>query len=128
MDEDIQKLLQTNKVDDLKRFLKKRQCLNSFNCVFMYAFHIVQAAGVLTTTIAAGYDMKELVWVGASMNIVATLIQVFEKTNESVSKTLMQNINDIRTGTYVDEGMIAPDDDKKAPLLGKTENDASNNV
>jgi esterase/lipase len=94
----------------------------------MYAFHIVQAAGVLTTTIAAGYDIKELVWVGASMNVIATLIQVFEKTNESVSKTLMQNINDIRNGMYVDEGMIAPDDEKRTPLLNKTENDASNNV
>jgi len=94
----------------------------------MYAFHVVQAAGILTTTIAAGYDIKELVWVGASMNVIATLIQVFEKTNESVSKTMMKNIQDIRNGTYVDEGMIMPDDDKKTPLLNKTEQDASNNV
>jgi len=117
MDDEIQKLFQTNKVEDLKRFMKKRQCLNSYNCVFMYAFHVVQAAGILTTTIAAGYDLKELVWVGASLNVIATLIQVFEKTNESVSKTMMKNIEDIRNGTYVDEGMIMPDDDKKTPLL-----------
>jgi len=128
MEDEIEKLFKTNKVEDLKRFMKKRQCLNSYNCVFMYAFHVVQAAGILTTTIAAGYDIKELVWVGASMNVIATLIQVFEKTNESVSKTMMKNIQDIRNGTYVDEGMIMPDDDKKTPLLNKTEQDASNNV
>jgi len=128
MEDEIEKLFKTNKVEDLKRFMQKRQCLNSYNCVFMYAFHVVQAAGILTTTIAAGYDIKELVWVGASMNVIATLIQVFEKTNESVSKTMMKNIQDIRNGTYVDEGMIMPDDDKKAPLLNKTEQDASNNV
>jgi hypothetical protein len=128
MDDEIQQLFKTNKVDDLKRFMRKRQCLNSYNCVFMYAFHVVQAAGILTTTIAAGYDIKELVWVGASMNVIATLIQVFEKTNESVSKTMMKNIEDIRNGTYVDEGMIMPDDDKKTPLLNKTEQEATNNV
>jgi len=119
MEDEIQKLFKSNKIEDLKRFMRKRQCLNSYNCVFMYAFHVVQAAGILTTTIAAGYDVKELVWVGASMNVIATLIQVFEKTNESVSKTMMKNIEDIRNGTYVDEGMIMPDDDKKTPLLDK---------
>ena len=119
MEDEIQKLFKSNKIEDLKRFMRKRQCLNSYNCIFVYAFHVVQAAGILTTTIAAGYDVKELVWVGASMNVIATLIQVFEKTNESVSKTMMKNIEDIRNGTYVDEGMIMPDDDKKTPLLDK---------
>jgi hypothetical protein len=60
----------------------------------------------LTTTVAAGYDIKELVWVGAGLNLVATLIIVFEKTNDNISKKLLKDIYAIKNGTYVDEGMV----------------------
>jgi GTP:adenosylcobinamide-phosphate guanylyltransferase len=75
----------------------------------------------LTTTVAAGYNFKELIWVGVGLNIVATIINAFEKTNSSVSKGLLKDINAIRDGTYVDESSIEmPEmkkDDKSAPLL-----------
>ena len=92
--------------------------------VLIYLFHIVQSAGILTTTIAAGYDMKLLVWVGVGLNITATLINVFEKTNSSISKNLMKDIQAIKEGSYVDESSIelpaagsATKDEKTVPLL-----------
>jgi len=102
-----------NKLNDLKNFFQKRQCLNTTNQVMNYLFHIVQSAGVLTTTIAAGYDMKQLVWVGVGLNVLASLISIFEKTNDAISKKLLKDICAIKNGTYVDEGMIIDVDEKK---------------
>ena len=120
---EIQSILEKNKLDDLKEFIGKRKCLNGCNLALIYLFHIVQSAGILTTTVAAGYNFKELIWVGVGLNIVATIINAFEKTNSSVSKGLLKDINAIRDGTYVDESALEmPEmkkDDKGTPLLSQ---------
>jgi hypothetical protein len=118
---EIQTIFETNKLEDLKFFIKRRNCLNNCNMALVYMFHVVQAAGILTTTIAAGYDMKQLIWVGVGFNIFATLLNVFEKTNNSISKHLLKDIQAIKDGTFVDEGTSVetdtPKDEKKEPLL-----------
>jgi len=119
----IQAIFEQNKLGDLKEFVRKRKCLNEFNTVLMYLFHVVQSAGILTTTIAAGYDMKELIWIGVGINIVASLINIFEKTNLSISKHLMKDIEAIRNGTFVDESDVIepPAPPAKTPLLSGNE-------
>ena len=118
---EIQSILEKNKLEDLKEFIHKRKCLNSCNMALIYLFHIVQSAGILTTTVAAGYEMKEIIWVGVGLNILASIINAFEKTNSSISKGLLKDIQAIRDGTFVDESNIEmPDmkkEDKSAPLL-----------
>jgi len=122
---EIQTIFEANKLNDLKEFIEKRKCLNSWNIALIYLFHIVQAAGILTTTIAAGYDMKEIIWIGVGFNLLASLLNVFEKTNSSISKGLMKDIQAIKEGTFVDEGTIelpsAKDSSLKEPLLEKKE-------
>jgi hypothetical protein len=122
---EIQTIFEANKLNDLKEFIDKRKCLNSWNIALIYLFHIVQAAGILTTTIAAGYDMKEIIWIGVGFNLLASLLNVFEKTNSSISKGLMKDIQAIKEGTFVDEGTIElPNKDSsslKEPLMGKKE-------
>jgi len=120
---EIQSILEKNKLEDLKEFIGKRKCLNGCNLALIYLFHIVQSAGILTTTIAAGYNFKEVIWVGVGLNILASIINAFEKTNSSISKGLLKDINAIRDGTYVDESAVEmPEmkkDDKSAPLLAE---------
>jgi hypothetical protein len=126
---EIQTIFEVNKLNDLKAFMQKRKCLNEWNMALIYLFHIVQSAGILTTTIAAGYDMKLLVWVGVGFNILASLINVFEKTNNGISKHLLKDINAIKDGTYVDEGTMvemaptkaAEGSQAKEPLLSENE-------
>ena len=101
---EIQTIFENNKVNDLKRFLQKRQCLNTTNSHLIYLFHLVQAAGILTTSIAVGSNYTELVWVGVGLNIFATLINVYEKTNNSISAKLLNDIKLIKDNHYVDEG------------------------
>ena len=101
---EIHKIFETNKLEDLKGFIKKRNCLNSWNIALIYLFHIIQSAGILTTTIAAGYDVKAIVWVGVGLNILASLIT---------------DIQAIKDGTFVDEGVAVDthEKEKKEPLL-----------
>jgi len=66
----------------------------------------VQSLGILTTSYAAGNNDTTLIWVGISLNFVATLISIYEKTNSSILKKLMADIKLIKEGNYVDEGEL----------------------
>ena len=102
----------------MNRFLHKRQCLNTTNSYFNYLFHLVQSAGILTTSIAAGNNNTEMVWIGVGLNILATLINVYEKANNSISTKILQDIKLIKEGKYVDEGVLIETDvrhDNNAP-------------
>ena len=101
----IKKVFEENMLGDLKRFIEKRQCLNQTNMVLVYLFHIVQSAGILTTTIATGYNAREFIWIGVGLNVLASLINAFEQTNNNISKKLLQDIQSIKDGNYVDEGL-----------------------
>jgi len=110
VDEEIQKIFNQNRLADLKKFLNRRQHLNKSNMIFEYAFHIVQTSGILITTVAAGYNAKFLVWVGAGISALASLIKVFESSNNVMLKKLLNDIKLIREGTYVDEGLLVEED------------------
>ena len=110
---EIQTIFDNNKINDLNRFLSKRQCLNTTNTYFVYLFHLVQASGILTTSLAAGTNNTELVWIGIGLNVFATLINIYEKTNNSILAKLFNNIKLIKDNNYVDEGeLIETDTDK----------------
>ena len=103
---EIRIIFEQNKIEDLKRFMNKRQQLNAVNTWLIYAFHVFQSAGILTTTIATGYNIREMIWVGVGLNVISTLMNVFEKINTSISTKLMKDITSIREDKYVDEGTI----------------------
>ena len=103
---EITNILKRNKLSDLKRFLQRRQCLNSTNTALVYMFHLVQSAGILMSSYAAGTNNTNWAWVGITLNVAATLIHSYEKTNNSMLGKLMTDIDRIRDGTYVDEGLL----------------------
>jgi hypothetical protein len=115
----INSIFETNKLEDLKMFLNSRHTLNKYNIILIYLFYIVQTAGILTTTIAAGYDMKMLVWVGVGLNCIASLIHIFEKTNTTISKKYMKDIEDIKNNNYIDESVIDFDISSTTPPKSK---------
>jgi len=109
VNEEIRVIFGENKMSDLKRFMAKRQSLNAANGWLIYAFHVFQSAGILTTTIATGYNIRELIWVGVGLNVISTLMNVFEKINTSISTKLMKDITSIREDKYIDEGTVVND-------------------
>jgi len=121
--QEIQHIFDTNKLEDLKEFINRRKCLNNWSIALIYLFHFIQSAGILTTTIAAGYDIKAIVWVGVGLNILASMINIFEKTNNGISKKLMKDIQAIKDGTYVDESEVIELGEKKTANEKDKEND-----
>lgn len=100
---EIELILHKNVVDDLQRFINKRSCLNNCNIFLTYIFHLLQTCGMITTTISASYNYKELLWIGIGLNALASLISVYEKINQSISDKMLENIKSIKAGEYLDE-------------------------
>jgi hypothetical protein len=111
----IQEIFENNKLTDLKRFIKKRQSLNSCNICMSYLYYLVQSVGILTTTIGTGYNVKELIWTGIGVNILASLIHSYEQINNNLSIKLLKNIENIRKNNYIDEDVLVDlsEDDNK---------------
>ena len=108
---EINEIFDNNMLNDLKRFLSRRQNLNTTNSYLIYLFHLVQSAGILVSSIAASTQNQTFIWIGISLNVAATLINVYEKTNNSMLKKLMVDIKAIKNHTYVDEGELVDVDD-----------------
>lgn len=103
---EIKEIFQQNEIDDLKRFMNRRQRLNKCNSYLVYIFHMIQSAGILSTSIAASNNDHRLIWLGVGLNMIAGIIQIFEKINDAQLKKLMKDIKDIKNGSYVDESPI----------------------
>ena len=114
---EIKDIFDKNTLLDLKRFIEKRKCLNATNSCLVYLFPFVQSVGILTTSIAAASNDKNLIWIGIALNILSTLINMYEKTNHSIMQKLMIDIDSIKEGTYVDEEELV--DVEKQPNLNE---------
>ena len=111
----INQIFEHNQITDLKKFMNKRQCLNTCTFYLSYIFYFIQSAGILTTTIATGYKKEEIIWIGVGLNIFASLIYAYEQNNNNISARLLKDIQLIRNGDYVDEDiMIDLDEHVKA--------------
>lgn len=119
---EIKDIFENNTLNDLKRFINQRQCLNTTNSYLIYLFHLVQSAGILTSAIAAGNGNFEIVWVGVGLNLFATLINVYEKTNNSILQKLMDDIKLIKNGKYIDEGQLIDTLSDNTPSLSNNLN------
>lgn len=102
----IKDIMEENTVNDLKRLLVRRQYLNRCNICLIYLFHLIQSAGILTTTIATGYNYTYLIWVGVGLNVLASLLNIYEKTNANLLKTYLKDIDEIKHGRFTDEGAV----------------------
>jgi hypothetical protein len=69
-------------------------------------YYLVQSVGILTTTIGTGYNIKELIWSGIGVNVLASLIHSYEQVNNNVSIKLLKNIENIRKNNYIDEDVL----------------------
>ena len=107
LDPEIGQLFKDNEKSDVVRMLGNRSCLNKFNISLIYTFHFLQSAGIFVTTLATGYNNTQLIWIGIGLNVLASLVNVFEKTNNNISEQLLQDIIKIKNKMYVDEGSIS---------------------
>ena len=106
LNQEINKILDENKISDLKSFLKKRHFLNYCNIFLVFLFYFIQTLGILFTTIGTSYNIKFIVWCGICLNALASLITIYEKININLMKNMFINIQAIKNDTYIDETTI----------------------
>ena len=111
----IKAIMEENTIDDLKSLLTRREYLNRCNVYLIYLFHFVQSTGILTTTVATGYNYTYLIWIGVGLNVLASLLNVYEKTNANLSKTYLKNIDDIKNGKFTDESVVEKHEEPSTP-------------
>lgn len=99
----IQAMFDNNKLADLERFMKRRECLNKCNVYMLYLFHVIQSAGILISSIGASTSDTKFIWCGITLNMVASIIQVYEKINDGQLKRLYRDITAIKDDSYIDE-------------------------
>ena len=110
----INNMINKNKVEDLRRFINKRQNLNISNQWFGYLFYLLQTASVFSTSLGQSYTNPYLVWTGIGLTSFGTLIHAIINSNTKINNNLMKNIKEIKGGTYVDESNIDGLDEKKS--------------
>jgi len=105
-DKIINEIFNSNKVDDLKEFIKQRSCLNKSNQCLTYLFYFFQAAGVFSVSLGQAYTNPYLSWGGVGLNSFASFIYIVINSNSKINTQLMQNIQSIFKGDYIDEGTV----------------------
>ena len=106
MDE-ISQTFYLNQKQDLDKFLTRRARIGYINIMFLYLFHIIQASGIFCVTLGTAYKWDVTIWTGVGLNILAQVINAWEKINESIAKTDLANIQHIHDGSYIDEELIS---------------------
>jgi len=109
----IEDLLAKHMKEDMDEFLKSRQCLNCVNGWLICMFHLVQTAGILLTSFAAGTGRTSLVWGGVILNSLASLMQIYIKAHDASLKKMMSGLKKMKDGTYVDYDIGAFDEGKE---------------
>ena len=99
----INNILNTNKLINLKLILKKKRYLSNCNYVFVYLFFIFQIIGILSITISNIYNNTYILCIGVSLIILAMAIYIFEKINNIKLKIIMRDIKLIKNDIYVNE-------------------------
>jgi hypothetical protein len=110
----IKKIFDDNKINDLHRFIEKRQNINSCNVKLRYLYYTFHYSSILVTTVAVSFqtsnfeqihiiNMVDMIWIGIALNILSTMVNAFEKMNKAISKKILSDIYKIKSGEYVDE-------------------------
>jgi len=110
----INNIINKNKVDDLLRFMSKRQNINCSNQWLGYLFYLIQTISVFSTSLGQAYVNPYLSWSGIGLTSIGTLIHAIINSNNKINSSLMANIKAIKSGSYVDELNIDALEEKKS--------------
>lgn len=110
----IKNIINQNKVDDLLRFMNKRQNINCGNQVLGYGFYVIQSVAVFTSSLGQYLDNTYLIWSGIGLTSIGTLVHAIINSNNKINTSLMTNIKAIHAGNYIDEVAIDGLEEKKS--------------
>jgi hypothetical protein len=118
----INNIINKNKVDDLLRFMSKRQNINCSNQLLGYLFYLIQTLSVFGNSLGQYTQNDYLIWSSIGLTGIGTLIHAIINSNNKINTSLMANIKAIHAGEYVDEIAIDGLEEKKGgstPVIAK---------
>ncbi len=118
----INNIINKNKVDDLLRFMNKRQNINCSNQFLGYLFYAIQTISVFGNSLGQYTQNDYLIWSSIGLTGVGTLIHAIINSNNKINTSLMANIKSIHAGDYVDELNVDALEEKKSgstPVIAK---------
>lgn len=101
--DEIEKIFIDVEINDLKRFINEKYILNRVNLYLMYLFYIVNAGGILITSISTINNNKAYIWCGIALTLISTIISACEKINLNQLKKLNSDIKQIKNNNYIVE-------------------------
>lgn len=126
----INNIINQNKVDDLVRFMRKRQNINGSNQFLGYLFYLIQTLSVFGNSLGQYTANDYLIWSSIGLTGIGTLVHAIINSNNKINSSLMSNIKAIHSGDYIDEVQIDGLDDKKSntPVIAKVPKQFKNNT
>ena len=118
----INNIINKNKVDDLLRFMNKRQNINCSNQFLGYLFYVVQTLAMFGNSLGQYTQNDYLIWSSIGLTGIGTLIHAIINSNNKINSSLMANIKAIHSGDYVDELNVDALEEKKSgntPIIAK---------
>ena len=97
----INNIINKNKIDDLMRFINKRQNINCSNQLFGYLFYIIQTISVFSTSLGQYNSNVYLIWSGIGLTSVGTLIHAIINSNNNLLTIILPRINTKLACTYI---------------------------
>ena len=117
----INNIINKNKVDDLLRFMNKRQNINCSNQFLGYLFYLIQTLSVFGNSLGQYTQNDYLIWSSIGLTGIGTLIHAIINSNNKINSSLMANIKSIHAGEYIDELNVDALEEKKGntPVIAK---------
>lgn len=118
----INNIINKNKVEDLLRFMNKRQNINCSNQFLGYLFYVVQTLAMFGNSLGQYTQNDYLIWSSIGLTGIGTLIHAIINSNNKINSSLMANIKAIHSGDYVDEVNVDALEEKKGgntPVIAK---------
>jgi len=118
----INNIINKNKVDDLMRFMNKRQNINCSNQFLGYLFYLIQTLSVFGNSLGQYTQNDYLIWSSIGLTGIGTLIHAIINSNNKINTSLMSNIKAIHAGEYIDELNVDALEEKKSgstPVIAK---------
>ena len=77
---------------------------------------MIQSTGIILSAYAVNVGSPSLTWAGISLNMCASLLNIYENQNNIILKKLMGDIIQIKNDTYVDECALVTEKEKEIVL------------
>jgi hypothetical protein len=111
----INKISQDKEIEYLHKFIKNIEDLNYWNSYSIYVYHLIQSSGLIISSYGTSEKNTTILWTGIGLNMLASIIHIYEKINNGKIKKLKEEIKQIKNRTFESQQSLINIDDNITP-------------